>query len=75
MKRRALHENRLDDANEDVIRNRFKAYHDETSPVLNYYSPELIRKVDANRSPIEVLKGVIWNVEVVEQMMRQEQPA
>lgn len=75
MKRRALHENRLDDANEDVIRNRFKAYHAESSPVLEYYSPELIRRVDANRSPIEVLKGVIWNVEAVEQMRLQDQMA
>lgn len=65
MKRRALHENRLDDANETVIRNRFEAYHSETEPVLQYYPPDLIRRVDANRSPIEVLKGMIWNVEAV----------
>lgn len=71
MKRRALHENRLDDANESVIKNRFKAYHDETAPVLDHYSPDLIRKVDANRTPIEVLKGVIWNVEAVIQNMHQ----
>lgn len=69
MKRRALHENRLDDANEVVIRNRFQAYHEETAPVLEHYSPDLIRRVDANRGPIEVLKGVIWNVEVVVQML------
>lgn len=67
MKRRALHENRLDDANEVVIRNRFVAYHEETAPVLGHYEPSLIRKVDANRTPIEVLKGVIWNVEGVVQ--------
>lgn len=67
MKRRALHENRLDDANEVVIRNRFVAYHEETAPVLDHYEPSLIRKVDANRTPIEVLKGVIWNVEAVVQ--------
>ncbi len=65
MKRRALHENRLDDANETVIRNRFQAYHTETAPVLQHYPPDLIRRVDANRSPIEVLKGMIWHVEAV----------
>ena len=63
MKRRALHENRLDDANEVVIRNRFVAYHNETAPVLEHYDPNIIRRVDANRTPIEVLKGVIWNLE------------
>lgn len=72
MKRRALHENRLDDANEDVIRNRFEAYHAETAPVLDHYPPDLIRRVDANRTAIEVLKGVIWNVEAVMQMRLQE---
>lgn len=65
IKRRALHEHRLDDANERIIRNRFQAYHDETVPVLQHYAPDLIRKVDANRSPIEVLKGVIWHVEAL----------
>ncbi|MFT5367336.1 MAG: adenylate kinase [Candidatus Latescibacterota bacterium] len=69
MKRRALHENRLDDANEIVIRNRFQAYHEDTAPVLEHYSPDLIRRVDANRTPIEVLKGMIWNVEAVVQTL------
>ena len=71
MKRRALHDNRLDDANEEVIRNRFKAYHEETKFVLKHYAPDLIRRVDANRPPIEVLKGVIWNVEAVTQTLEQ----
>ena len=65
IRRRALHENRLDDANEEVIRNRFRAYTEETALVLDFYAPNLIRRVDANRTPIEVLKGVIWNVEAV----------
>lgn len=63
IRRRALHDNRLDDANEAVIRNRFVAYKAETAPVLDYYSPELIQRVDANQTPIEVLKGVIEHVE------------
>lgn len=71
MRRRALHENRLDDAHEDVIRHRFEAYHDETEPVLKHYAPDIIRRVDANRSPIEVLKGVIWHVEALMQVVRQ----
>jgi adenylate kinase len=71
MKRRALHENRLDDANETIIRNRFIAYHQETAPVLAHYSTDLIRVVDANRTPIEVLKDMIGNVEAVLQKLNE----
>ncbi|MCX2934680.1 adenylate kinase [Mycobacterium sp. CVI_P3] len=35
-----------DDDNEDTIRNRFKVYRDETSPLLDYYQDEL-KTVDA----------------------------
>lgn len=59
MRRRALHENRLDDANENVIRARFEEYEKETEAILQYYSTDKIRKVDASRSPIEVLSDVI----------------
>ena len=37
MKQRAIKENRLDDADESVIRKRFEVYDAETSPVLNHY--------------------------------------
>ena len=63
MRRRALHENRLDDANEDVIRQRFREYEAETAPVLGYYPEELIRKVEAGGTPIEVLHGVVAAVQ------------
>ena len=59
IRRRALHDNRLDDAKEEVVRQRFKEYHDETAPVLEYYPQDRIRKVDATGSPIEVLADVI----------------
>ncbi len=59
MRRRALHENRLDDANETVIRARFEEYARETEDVLQFYPPDRIRKIDASRSPIEVLSDVI----------------
>ena len=39
--RRALHENRLDDAKETVIRKRFEEYDRESRPVLDFYAPEL----------------------------------
>lgn len=58
MRRRALHENRLDDANEDVIRSRFTEYEAETKPVLEYYPSEMVHYVDTTGTPIEALMGV-----------------
>jgi adenylate kinase len=37
LRKRALHDNRLDDANESVIRKRLETYECETTPILEYY--------------------------------------
>lgn len=62
MKRRAIKENRLDDADENVIRNRFKVYEEETKPVLEYYPADIIREIDALGSPASVLQHVLEEV-------------
>ena len=59
IKRRAIRENRVDDANEQVIRQRFKVYNEQSSPVLNHYPKDMIFPVDAMKSPAEVLKQVL----------------
>ncbi len=59
LKGRALKEGRHDDADESVIRRRFKVYGEETAPVLGRYDPRLIREVDAAGTPVEVLLGVL----------------
>jgi adenylate kinase len=59
LKRRALHENRLDDASDSVIQNRLYVYEAETAPVLNHYPAELIRLIDTGRTPIEVLADIL----------------
>ena len=59
IKRRAIRENRYDDANEEVIRRRFKVYHRETQPVLDCYRPEIVSAIDAIGSPAEVLRNVL----------------
>src|SRR4030088_1645918 len=41
LKKRALKDNRLDDANEQVIQRRLDIYENESKPVLSYYSQEL----------------------------------
>lgn len=59
MKRRALRENRLDDADENVIRRRFDVYEQETRPVLRFYDKSLVRDIDAIGTPAEVLLDVL----------------
>jgi len=60
--RRALHENRLDDASETVILKRFEEYERESRPVLDFYPPELIHRIDAGGTPIEVLARTVEGV-------------
>jgi adenylate kinase len=62
MKRRAVKENRLDDADEAVIRHRFEVYDNETKPVLEHYDPKIIREINALGSPAEVLQHVLEEV-------------
>ncbi|MCS7032477.1 MAG: nucleoside monophosphate kinase, partial [Phycisphaerae bacterium] len=59
LKRRALKENRIDDASDAVIRRRMEVYERETHPVLSYYPKDRIVQVDATMSQIEVLSELI----------------
>jgi len=59
LQRRALRENRLDDANIKVIRQRLQTYERETRPVLDFYGPKLVRRIDSTQSPIHVLNEII----------------
>ena len=59
LQKRALHENRIDDANLDVIRTRLDTYDRESTPVLDFYGPRLVREIDATQSPAEVLRDIM----------------
>jgi len=59
MKKRAMKQNRADDAKDDVIRRRFEVYENETRPVLEFYDPSLITEIDAMGSPAEVLTHIL----------------
>jgi adenylate kinase len=59
LQRRALRENRLDDANIEVIRERLETYERETRPVLEFYGPELVRTIDSTQTPIDVLRDIV----------------
>lgn len=62
IKRRAIRENRADDANEQVIRHRFEVYHAQSEPVLSHYPPELITEVDSMGSPAEIVMKVLEEI-------------
>ncbi|QEG20666.1 adenylate kinase family protein [Mariniblastus fucicola] len=59
MRRRAIRENRADDANEDVIRKRFEVYRQKSAAVLECYPQEIIATINANGSPAEVLSRIL----------------
>jgi adenylate kinase len=59
LKRRALHENRLDDASDATIQNRLYVYEAETAPVLGHYPPDKVLRIDTGRTPIEVLADIL----------------
>jgi adenylate kinase len=58
LKGRALKENRVDDADEGVIRNRLEVYAQATEPLLNFYPPEKLAHVEATLTPDEVFQEI-----------------
>ena len=62
LKKRALKDNRLDDANDHVIQRRLDTYETESRPVLSYYPQELITVVDATQPPAKVLFDILESV-------------
>jgi adenylate kinase len=59
LRRRALKENRFDDANDEVIHRRLVEYESKTRPVLDFYPKEKIEQVDATMSQIRVLSDIL----------------
>lgn len=62
LKKRALKDNRLDDANEDVIKRRLETYENESKPVLTYYGKDRITCIDATQPPAKVLLHILESV-------------
>jgi adenylate kinase len=62
LQRRALRENRLDDASLKVIRHRLKTYERETKPVLKHYGKSLVHRVDSTQSPTAVLYDILGRI-------------
>jgi adenylate kinase len=62
LKKRAIKDNRLDDANEEVIRQRLETYQRESKPLLEHYGERLIVNVDATDPPIVVLNTIVSHI-------------
>lgn len=62
LRKRALKDNRFDDANESVIQQRFATYEAETKPILEYYKGDRIVDIDASQPPAKVLYDILAGV-------------
>src|SRR5256884_2653525 len=62
LKKRALKDNRLDDANEEVIQKRLDIYETESKPVLTHYPKDCITVIDAMQPPAKVLFDILASV-------------
>ncbi|HYE03704.1 MAG TPA: nucleoside monophosphate kinase [Phycisphaerales bacterium] len=67
LRRRALKENRVDDAREEVIRRRWAVYEEETYPVLGHYPASIVAEVNALGSPARVLQHVLEHIVPVQE--------
>ena len=74
MRKRALKDNRLDDASDRVIDQRIATYEAETKPILDYYPTDRVTTIDATQPPVKVLAEMIQRITclpVYEEMAKQ----
>jgi adenylate kinase len=62
MQRRAIKDNRLDDAHLEVIRERLKIYEKETKPVLHFYGRKLVHRINTDQSPVKTFFDILKHV-------------
>ena len=70
MRKRAIKEQRLDDASETVIQNRIRTYEEETKPILDFYGDEIRCDIDATQSPAKVLYDILARLQTLEAYQR-----
>lgn len=62
LRKRALKDNRLDDASDEVIAKRVKTYEEESKALLDFYPKEMIREIDAAHPPVKVLSCILEGI-------------
>ena len=61
IRKRALKDNRLDDASEAVIQHRLELYEQETKPILDHFAGR-VTKVDASQPPVKVCYDILAKI-------------
>lgn len=59
MRKRALKDNRIDDASDRVIDQRIATYEAETKPIIAFYPAERVTTIDATQPPVKVLSEIL----------------
>lgn len=75
MRKRALKDNRIDDANDKVINHRIATYEGETKPILEYYPADRVTDIDATDPPVKVFAEIVRRIislPVYERMSKQQ---
>ena len=62
LRKRALKDNRLDDASDEVIARRIQTYEEETKPVLATFPGESVFEIDAGQPPAVVLHQILGRI-------------
>ena len=68
LRKRALKDNRFDDANEETIQRRIQTYEDESKPILDHYESGIyagrgiVTHVDASLPPAKVVHSVLTRI-------------
>lgn len=63
--RRAMRENRLDDAAEEVIQHRHEVFESVSKPLLNFYKPNLICPINSQQKPAAVLYEILSYIQEI----------
>jgi len=64
MQRRALTDNRFDDANLDIIHKRLDIYDQECRDMVSFYGRQITSEIDATRLPYRVLSDILNDIEL-----------
>lgn len=75
MRKRALKDNRIDDASDKVIQQRIATYEAETKPILEYYSASKVFDIDATQAPVKVLRDIVDRITSLEAFQRTSKTA
>jgi adenylate kinase len=62
LRKRALKDNRIDDASDRVIDQRIATYDAATKPILQFYPADRIITIDATQPPVKVLSEMIQRI-------------